>query len=231
MRDNDATILVVEDEESIREFTALNLKMSGFSVEEAASGEEALAKLRKCSFDAAVLDIMLSGMDGYEVCRKAREICPNISIIMLTAKAQDMDKIMGLETGADDYMIKPFNPMELIARLRAVLRRIHRIEERPVLRSGVFRFDSNRQQFFKGEKTVDLTPRELSLLKVLMQNEGKAMNRDELLNSAWGEDFFGDTKTLDVHIRRLREKIEDNPSEPEYIITVRGYGYMWGEKN
>lgn len=224
---NDAKILVVEDEKSIREFTVLNLKMSGFSVEEAASGEEAVDKLKRSCFDAAVLDIMLPGIDGYEVCRKAREICPDISIIMLTARTQDMDKITGLETGADDYMTKPFNPMELIARLRAVLRRIHRSEDKLMLKSGIFRFDSSTQEFFKGDAAVDLTPRELSLVKVLMQNERKALSRDELLNSAWGEDFFGDTKTLDVHIRRLREKLEDNPSEPKYITTVRGYGYMW----
>lgn len=227
---NDARILVVEDEESIREFTVLNLKMSGFLVEEAASGEEAVDKLRENCFDAAVLDIMLPGIDGYEVCRKARKICPDISIIMLTARTQDIDKITGLETGADDYMTKPFNPMELIARLRAVLRRIHRSEDKPAMKSGIFRFDSNTQEFFKGDTAIDLTPRELSLVKVLMQNERKALSRDELLNSAWGEDFFGDTKTLDVHIRRLREKLEDNPSEPKHIITVRGYGYMWEAK-
>jgi DNA-binding response OmpR family regulator len=225
--DNDAKILIVEDEDAIREFIALNLKMSGFMVEEAATGEAALEKLGKIRFDVAVLDVMLPGMNGYEVCTKARKICPDISIIMLTAKTQDMDKITGLEMGADDYMTKPFNPMELIARIRAVLRRFHRTEERPVLQSGLFRFDSSIQKFFKGENAVDLTPRELALIKVLMQNEGKAMSRDELLNSAWGETFFGDTKTLDVHIRRLREKIEDKPSEPAYIVTIRGFGYMW----
>lgn len=224
-------ILIVEDEDSIREFIGLNLKMSGFDTIEASSGEEALSIYKECKADVILLDILLPGIDGFQVCQKIREDSPKAAIIMLTARGQDMDKIMGLEMGADDYIIKPFNPLELIARIRALLRRVKTTghEDNSVLHSGPFTVETNAQKLFKKGLCIDLTPREYSLAVALMNNMNKALSRDELLNLAWGNDFFGDPKTLDVHIRRLRGKIEDNPSDPKYIETIWGYGYMWRE--
>ena len=175
-----------------------------------------------------VLDLMLPGINGLEVCRHIRETAPESLIIMLTAKGQDTDKIMGLELGADDYMVKPFNPFELIARIKAMLRRRDRSETgRTAYIYGDLHLDTAANKLLKNDMEVELTPTEYSLLKMFMENPGKALKRDELLNAVWGEDYFGDTKTLDVHIRRLREKIEDNPSEPRYIKTVWGSGYRW----
>lgn len=229
---NDKTkILIVEDEDSIREFIGLNLKMSGFDTIEASSGEEALSIYNKCNADVILLDILLPGIDGFQVCKKIRQESPKAAIIMLTARGQDMDKIMGLEMGADDYIIKPFNPLELIARIRALLRRVKTSdqEDNSVLRSGPFIVETNAQKLYKNGICIDLTPREYSLVVALINNVNKALSRDELLNLAWGNDFFGDPKTLDVHIRRLRGKMEDNPSNPKYIETIWGYGYMWRE--
>lgn len=222
-------ILIVEDEDSIREFIGLNLKMSGFDTLEASSGEEALSIYKKCNADVILLDILLPGIDGFQVCKKIRQDSPKAAIIMLTARGQDMDKIMGLEMGADDYIIKPFNPLELIARIRALLRRVRTLDQadNTVLHSGPFTVETSAQKLYKNGLCVVLTPREYSLVITLMNNTNKALSRNELLNLAWGNDFFGDPKTLDVHIRRLREKMEDNPSDPKYIQTIWGYGYMW----
>ncbi len=228
MDENKIKVLVVEDEDSIRRFITLNLEMAGYEVGEAASGEDALAQLTAFYPDVVVLDLMLPGIDGLAVCRHIRETLPEPLIIMLTAKGQDTDKIMGLELGADDYMVKPFNPFELIARIKAMLRRRNRFEaERTTYNEGDLRLDTAANKLLKNDMEVELTPTEYSLLKMFMQNPGKALKRDELLNAVWGEDYFGDTKTLDVHIRRLREKIEDIPSEPRYIKTVWGSGYRW----
>jgi DNA-binding response OmpR family regulator len=228
MHDNKIKILVVEDEASIRRFITLNLETAGYEVGEAASGEDALALLTKFLPDVVVLDLMLPWINGLEVCRHIREIARQPFIIMLTAKGQDTDKIMGLELGADDYMVKPFNPFELIARIKAMLRRRDRFETGGTAYIyGDLHLDTAANKLLKNDREVDLTPTEYSLLKLFMENPGKALKRDEILNVVWGEDYFGDTKTLDVHIRRLREKIEDNPSEPRYIKTVWGSGYRW----
>lgn len=221
-------ILVVEDEASIRRFITLNLETAGYEVVEAASGEDALALLADFFPDVVVLDLMLPGIDGLEVCRHIRETMPEPLIIILTAKGQDTDKIMGLELGADDYMVKPFNPFELIARIKAMLRRRNRFESgKAAYTCGRLHLDTAANKLLKDNMEVELTPTEYGLLKMFMENPGKALKRDEILNAIWGEDYFGDTKTLDVHIRRLREKIEDNPSEPRYIKTVWGSGYRW----
>lgn len=228
MHDEKIKVLVVEDEESIRRFITLNLEMTGYEIAEAASGEDALALLIPFNPDVIVLDLMLPGIDGLEVCQHIREKRPTTLIIILTAKGQDSDKIMGLELGADDYMIKPFNPFELIARIKAMLRRRKRfdISER-VYVYGDLRLDISANKLKKNNREVELTPTEYALLKMFMENSEKALKRDDMLNAIWGEDYFGDTKTLDVHIRRLREKIEDNPSKPLYIKTVWGFGYRW----
>jgi len=228
MNDRKTKIFVIEDEASIRRFITLNLEMAGFVVFEAASGEEALSRLSELLPDVVVLDLMLPGIDGLSVCRAIREGARQPLIIMLTAKGQDTDKILGLELGADDYMVKPFNPYELIARIKAMLRRRdHFNGGSTVLTFGDLKLDATANVFFKGGVSVELTPIEYSLIKMFMENPGKALKRDDMLNAVWGDDFFGDTKTLDVHIRRLREKIEDDPSRPEHIVTVWGSGYRW----
>lgn len=221
--------MVVEDEASIRRFITLNLETAGFEVTEAASGEEALNQLALSAPDVVVLDLMLPGMSGHEVCQHICKTLPQCLIIMLTAKAQDMDKIMGLELGADDYMVKPFNPFELIARIKALLRRNRLDGDRTALICGNLCLDTAANKLLKDDIEVELTPTEFLLLKLFMENPGKALKRDDMLNEVWGGDYFGETKTLDVHIRRLREKIEDNPSEPEHIKTVWGSGYRWQE--
>ncbi len=228
MHENKIKTMVVEDEASIRRFITLNLEMAGYEVGEAESGEAALLMLTTFLPDVVVLDLMLPGIDGLEVCRQIREKTPEALIIMLTAKGQDTDKILGLELGADDYMVKPFNPFELIARIKAMLRRQNRFEvEKADYICGNLRLNTTANKLLKEEIEVELTPTEYSLLKLFMENPGKALKRDDMLNAVWGEDYFGDTKTLDVHIRRLREKIEKNPSEPKYIKTVWGSGYRW----
>ncbi|MCL1808713.1 MAG: response regulator transcription factor [Clostridiales bacterium] len=228
MDDRKTKILVVEDEASIRRFITLNLEVAGYDVKEAASGEEALSKIAESLPDVVVLDLMLPGIDGLSVCRSIRENTKQPLVIMLTAKGQDTDKILGLELGADDYMVKPFNPYELIARIKAMLRRRNHFSDvSTVLAFGDLSLDTAANKLSKGGIPVELTPIEYSLLKMFMENPEKALKRDELLNAVWGSDYFGYTKTLDVHIRRLREKIEDNPSRPEHIVTVWGSGYRW----
>ncbi|SFG94307.1 DNA-binding response regulator, OmpR family, contains REC and winged-helix (wHTH) domain [Desulfotomaculum arcticum] len=226
-------ILVVEDEESIRRFILINLERNSFQVMEAASGEEALARAKTFQPHLVVLDIMLPGMDGFEVCRRLRVESPGIAVIMLTARSQDMDKVMGLELGADDYVIKPFNPLELVARIRAVLRRMQIVQpaSSQILCQGPFRLDDKARRIYKNNRKLDLTPREYCLLKIFLENGNRALSRDRLLNLAWGEDFVGDPKTVDVHIRRLREKIEDSPAKPAYIETVWGLGYRWRKED
>lgn len=232
MTETRTRILVVEDEESIRRFITLNLNAVGFQVGEAVSGEEALQLLKTFAPQVVVLDIMLPGISGLEVCRKIRESWPDIIVIMLTAKGQDTDKILGLEIGADDYMVKPFNPLELIARIKASLRRIAGpTENKQIIQHLNLRLDLVANKFFKNDIEIELTPTEFALLTQLMEHPGRALKRDEMLDAVWGEDYFGDTKTLDVHIRRLREKIEDSPSQPEFIKTVWGYGYRWQQES
>lgn len=220
-------ILIVEDEENIRSFIAINLKVNRFDVKEVGSGEEALKILSEEKFDIVVLDIMLPGINGFNVCERIRSFYHGTAVIMLTAKNQDIDKIMGLESGADDYMVKPFNPTELVCRINALLRRIKKVEKKDEenLILGDLSLDKRGQRFFKNGNEIRLTLKEMSIVELFMNNVGRAFTRDELLDSIWGEDFYGDIKTVDVHIRRLREKIEDDPSSPDYIETVWGYGY------
>lgn len=233
MENIEAKILVVEDDDSIRKFISINLKRNNFDVYEASSGEMALENIKSILPDVAILDIMLPGINGYDVCVKIRENYPKILIIMLTAKNQDMDKIMGLELGADDYIVKPFNPLELVARIRAMLRRSQQRQavsmDSNILVSGNLKIDIKAQRLLKDNTPIELTPREFALIKVFMENPNRAFSRDELLNMAWGENFIGDYKTIDVHVRRLREKVEEDPSTPRYIHTVWGYGYRFQE--
>ena len=222
-------ILIVEDESSIRSFLKINFQRSNFKVIESESGEEGIRKAKLEQPGVVILDVMLPGIDGFEVCRQLREEFPNIGIIMLTAKTQDMDKIMGLEFGADDYVTKPFNPSELILRVKALLRRMdtNTEENEKGLTSGPFRIDTYSQNVYKNGEEVDVTPKEYMLMKIFMENEGKAFSRDELLDLVWGYNFVGDSKIVDVNIRRLRSKIEDEPSNPIYIKTIWGKGYRW----
>ena len=226
--DEDISVLVVEDQSAIRKFITINLLRSGFKVLEAENGEAALEQLKSCNPEVIILDVMLPGMDGFEVCQKIREGTHDPVVIMLTARGQDMDKLMGLELGADDYMVKPFNPLELIARIRAVLRRTVRSlpEVKVNMKQKIF-IDYKAKKVLKNNVELDLAPREFSIVKMFIENPDTALSRDELLNSIWGKNYFGDIKTVDVHIRRIREKIEDDPSEPIFIETVWGFGYRW----
>lgn len=223
-------ILLVEDEESIRAFLKINFERSNFTVIEAGTGEEGVRKALLEKPDIAILDVMLPGIDGYEVCSQLRKNFKKIGIIMLTAKGQDMDRIMGLEYGADDYIVKPFNPIEVTLRVKALLRRINGDDiknDDNIISMEPFKLDLYSKTLYKNEQKIDLTPKEYSLIKIFMENPGKAFSRDELLNLVWGVDFFGDSKIVDVNIRRLRAKIENVSSEPRYIETVWGTGYRW----
>jgi len=223
------TVLVVEDEESIRKFVKINLDRAGFIVEEAATGEEAIEIARGEEIDIVVLDIMLPGIDGFQVCKILRSEFPRLGIIMLTAKSQDIDKIMGLEYGTDDYMTKPFNPMELVLRVKSLSRRMETDdnESEELIYYPPFKVDIYSRKFYKNDKEVELTPTEYSIAKLFLENPGKAFKRDEILNIVWGYDFIGDSKIVDVNIRRLRSKIEEDPGKPFYIETVWGIGYRW----
>ena len=226
-------ILLIEDEEGIRKFTKINIEKAGYEVLEAGSGEEGVEIAFKEKPDVAILDVMLPGIDGFEVCEILRNEMPGIGIIMLTAKSQDVDRILGLEKGADDYMNKPFNPQELILRINSLIRRLdfsHNFESsnNSSLEYGPFKLDSYSKQFTKDGVVIDLTPTELSLIKIFMENEGKAFTREDLLEKAWGNDSKADTKIIDVNIRRIRTKIEDDSAKPKYLHTVWGVGYRWG---
>ncbi|SHI86718.1 DNA-binding response regulator, OmpR family, contains REC and winged-helix (wHTH) domain [Clostridium cavendishii DSM 21758] len=219
-------ILILEDEENIRGFLKINFERNNFIVIEASNGREAIEKSIKEEPDVAILDIMVPEIDGLTVCKILREKYSNMGIVMLTAKGQDLDKIMGLEYGADDYIVKPFNPLEITLRIKALMRRLKghdNVDES--ITYGPFSVDSYSQTISKTQQPLDLTPTEFLMLKNFIKNPGKAFTRDELLNIVWGVDFFGDAKIVDVNIRRLRTKIENNPSEPEYIETVWGKGY------
>lgn len=223
-------ILLVEDEVSIRGFLKINLLRNEFEVIEAESGEEGIEKAIVEKPSIAILDVMLPGIDGFQVCEKLRKEYPNMGIIMLTAKGQDMDKIMGLEYGADDYILKPFNPIEVILRVKALLRRVESNNNKvnnDKLINGPFVIDLYSKKLFKNDKVIDVTPKEYALMKLFIENPNKGFSRDELLDLVWGYNYFGDAKLIDVNIRRLRAKIEDNSSEPKYIETIWGVGYRW----
>ena len=225
-------VLVLEDESSIRSFVVINLRRSGYEPIEAETGEQALEQLRQNpDIQVALLDVMLPDIDGFEVCRRIRASDPKIGIIMLTAKSQEMDKVTGLMTGADDYVTKPFSPAELTARIDALFRRTGSDdvpEETGELRHGPFRLNTRNRTLEKNGERIKLTQIEYSIMKMFMDNPGKALSREDILNSVWGRDYFGELKIVDVNIRRLRIKIEDNSTIPTYITTVWGYGYKWG---
>lgn len=224
-------ILLIEDEEHIRKFVKISLKRAGFDVLEAGTGELGIEIVSKESPDIVILDIMLPGINGYEVCEFLKQSYPNIGIIMLTAKAQDSDKVVGFDLGADHYLVKPFNPLELTAIVKALLRRMtvgNNLSKREIT-SGPFRIDLDSKCLYKRGEKVELTPKEYTLMKVFIENPEKAFNRDELLDMIWGYNYIGENKIIDVNIRRLRSKIEDDPSHPSWIETVWGTGYKWRE--
>lgn len=224
-------ILVLEDEENIRSFVVINLKRAGYQTIEAATGEDALAALKENpDVKVALLDIMLPGIDGFEVCRRIRAMDNKIGIIMLTARTQEMDKVTGLMTGADDYVTKPFSPAELTARVDALYRRTGGDEgmaSPDEINDPPFLLNTRNRTLEKNGRLVKLTPAEYSILKLFMENPGKALSREEILDAVWGKDYFGELKIVDVNIRRLRIKIEDNPQKPTFVNTVWGYGYKW----
>lgn len=225
-------ILVLEDEANIRSFVVINLRRSGFDPIEAENGEQALEKLKLNSdICIALLDVMLPDIDGFEVCRRIRASGSKMGIIMLTAKSQEIDKVTGLMTGADDYVTKPFSPAELTARVDALIRRLGLDEDDKgsiQITSGPFVLNTRNRSLSKDGVRLKVTQVEYLLMKLFMENPNKAMSREEILDAVWGDGFNGELKTVDVNIRRLRMKVENDPTEPEYITTVWGYGYKWG---
>lgn len=228
-------ILVCEDEDAIRDFVVINLKRAGYDVYDVNCGEEALRVFdeENGNFDIVLLDIMMPGIDGFTVCKKLREKSSTPGIIMLTAKTQEMDKVNGLMIGADDYITKPFSPSELTARVDAIYRRVRmsfiRDDKSTVLESGPFALDIKSRTVTKNGEPIDLTQVEYQILEYFMNNKNTALDRSSILNHIWGESYYGDDKIVDVNIRRIRLKIEDEPSNPQYIMTIWGYGYKWHE--
>ena len=224
-------VMVLEDEASIRSFIVINLRRAGYEVVEAETGEEALDKLHANPDTlVALLDVMLPGIDGFEVCRRIRATNPRIGIIMLTARSQEMDKVTGLMNGADDYVTKPFSPAELTARVDALFRRAGGDETVPSgeISQPPFLLNTRNRTLEKNGQRINLTQVEYSIMRMFMENPGKALSREEILDLVWGRDYFGELKIVDVNVRRLRLKIEDNATNPTYITTVWGFGYKWG---
>ena len=224
-------VLILEDEVNIRSFVVINLRRAGYDVIEACLGQEALDKLAKNpDIGVAILDVMLPDIDGFEVCRSIRATNKQIGIIMLTARSQEMDKVTGLMTGADDYMTKPFSPAELTARIDALYRRIgsDTVSDAEELRQGPFTLNVRNRTLDKAGVRIKLTQVEYSIMKLFMQNPGRALSREDILTTVWGRDYDGELKIVDVNIRRLRIKIEDDTANPTYITTVWGFGYKWG---
>lgn len=231
-------ILVVDDERPIADILKFNLEREGFEVDVAYDGEEAVLKAKQSSFNLVILDIMLPKLDGFSVCKEIRAHS-SVPILMLSAKEAEVDKVLGLELGADDYVTKPFSPRELVARVRAILRRLRPVEtvqpqhqEPPqtpdqILRGGPLELNLTSYDVIKGGKVIELTPREFELLKHLVSHAGQVFAREALLEEVWGYDYYGDVRTVDVTVRRLREKIEDNPASPDFIKTKRGIGYYF----
>lgn len=220
-------VLVCEDERPIRELLSINLTRHGFEVLEAASGEEALRLYDETpGIELALLDIMLPKMDGFSVCEALRERNASMGIVMLTARAQESEKIRALKLGADDYVTKPFSPSELAARLEALERRISRSKS-SVLQSGEFVLDLRTRSLKKADKLIELTQIEFQLMQCFLENQGCPLSRTDILHRVWGEEYFGEEKIVDVNVRRLRMKIEESASDPRYIMTVWGTGYCW----
>lgn len=223
-------VLVVDDEKLIVKGIRFSLEQDGMEVTCAYDGEEALRMAQENKFDMILLDIMLPKMDGFEVCQAIREFS-NMPIVMLTAKGDDMDKILGLEYGADDYITKPFNILEVKARIKAIMRRTAASEPKEenskVIESGDLKLDCESRRLFVQGREINLTAKEFDLLELLVMNPNKVYSRENLLNLVWGYEYPGDVRTVDVHVRRLREKIEPNPSEPKYVHTKWGVGYFY----
>ena len=223
-------VLVVDDEKLIVKGIRFSLLQDDMEVDCAYDGEEALNLAKSNAYDMILLDVMLPKMDGFEVCQAIREFS-EVPIIMLTAKGDDMDKILGLEYGADDYITKPFNILEVKARIKAIMRRTSPAkvvkEQTSVIEKGDIKLDCDSRRLFINDEEINLTAREFELLEILVKNENKVYSRESLLNLVWGKDYPGDVRTVDVHVRRLREKIEINPSEPKYIHTKWGVGYFF----
>lgn len=223
-------ILVVDDEKLIVKGIRFSLEQDGFQVDCAYDGGEALAMARQTEYDAVLLDLMLPVMDGLEVCQQIREFS-DMPILMLTAKSDDMDKIMGLEYGADDYITKPFNILEVKARIKAIIRRNSKNRQKESgskkIVAGDLEMDVDSRRVFAKDKEINLTAKEFDLLELLLTHPGKVYSREQLLNTVWGADYPGDVRTVDVHVRRLREKVEENPSDPHYVYTKWGVGYFY----
>ena len=228
-------ILVCEDEAAIRDFVVINLRRAGYEVVEADCGEMALQKYEEQGgdFDVAILDIMMPGIDGLQVCKELRNKNSGIGIIMLSARTQEMDKVTGLMLGADDYITKPFSPSELTARVDALYRRVALAEQRAEnnfkeeLKSGIFTLNLRNRALMKNGKMIELTQVEFQIMEYFFSNPGVALDRTDILNHVWGEAYVGEEKIVDVNIRRLRMKVEDEPSNPKFIVTVWGLGYKW----
>jgi len=222
-------VLVVEDEESYSDALSYVLRKEGFDVAVAATGPEALAEFDRAGADIVLLDLMLPGLPGTEVCRQLRQMSM-VPVIMVTAKDGEVDTVVGLELGADDYVTKPYSPRELVARIRAVLRRLHEPADGlapAALEAGPVRMDVDRHVVSVGGADVRLPLKEFELLEMLLRNSGRVLTRGQLIDRVWGADYVGDTKTLDVHVKRLRAKIEPDPATPKYLVTVRGLGYKY----
>ena len=226
-------VLVVDDEKLIVKGIRFSLEQDGMEVDCAYDGEEALNKAKSNSYDMILLDIMLPKMDGFEVCQAIREFS-DMPIVMLTAKGDDMDKILGLEYGADDYITKPFNILEVKARIKAIMRRTsparQQAAQASVIEKGDLKLDCESRRLFINGTEINLTTREFELLEIMVKNENKVYSRENLLNLVWGKEYPGDVRTVDGHVRRLREKIETNPSEPKYVHTKWGVGYYYNQK-
>ena len=229
-------ILVFDDEDTIRDFVVINLQRSGYNVVDVGSGEEALKVYdeQNGDFDVALLDVTMPGMDGFTLCKKLRERSETLGIIFLTARAQEMDRVGGLMLGADDYVTKPFSPSEVVARVDAVYRRVSMaagaVRESAAISSGPFVLNQKSRTLTKNGRLIDLTQVEYQIVELLLKNKGAALDRNKILTEIWGENYYSDVKIVDVNIRRLRIKVEDEPSSPVYIQTVWGYGYKWGEQ-
>ncbi|SER71178.1 response regulator transcription factor [Lachnobacterium bovis] len=226
-------VLVVDDEKLIVKGIRFSLEQDDMEVDCAYDGEEALEKIKNNKYDIILLDVMLPKMEGFEVCQAVREFS-DVPIVMLTAKGDDMDKILGLEYGADDYITKPFNILEVKARIKAIMRRTSGFNQQKVdetlITKGDLKLDCDSRRLYIFDKEVNLTAKEFDLLEILVKNENKVYSRENLLHMVWGNDYPGDVRTVDVHVRRLREKIEKSPSEPKYVHTKWGVGYYYNQR-
>lgn len=222
-------VLIVDDEEHIRELIKFNLKKEGYDTDVAVNGNEALKVLREIKFDLILLDLMLPEIDGLEVCKEIRrnEETSDIPVMMITAKGEEFDKVLGLELGADDYITKPFSIRELMARVKALLRRSNVKKEENIIKFGDVVVNFKTREVTKGTQNVELTLKEFELLKLLIKNKGNILTRELLLDKIWGYEYIGETRTVDVHIRHLRKKIESDDKNPQYIQTIRGVGYKF----